>query len=349
LNKLSKLFPSLIFLIVVAIIANVISLKLNEISILISSTFLAVILGILIRNTKLMNSNIDEFASIGLKHILKVGIVFLGIRLSFHEFLNYGVSSILIIIINNILLVFIFLTLVRNILKIKNSLTYLIAIGTGICGVTAIIAASSVIKSNKNEISYAVGVITLFGLITMFAYPYLAHILFENDSIKAGIFLGTSIHDTAQVTAAGMNYAEIFKDQKVFDAAITTKLIRNSFLVIAIPILAIMLNNKKNTKIKNSFINHFPFFVFGFVFFVLVRSLGDIYLINHEVYFSGWSTIIFLLENLSKWFILIAMVALGIKTDLTQIVNLGPKPLLAGFAAAILVGMSSIAYLMFLN
>ena len=135
-----------------------------------------------------MNSNIDEFASIGLKHILKVGIVFLGIRLSFHEFLNYGVASILIIIINNILLVFIFLTLVRNILKIKNSLTYLIAIGTGICGVTAIIAASSVIKSNKNEISYAVGVITLFGLITMFAYPYLAHILFENDSIKAGIF-----------------------------------------------------------------------------------------------------------------------------------------------------------------
>ena len=68
--------------------------------------------------------------------------------------------------------------------------------------------------------------------------------------LKLEFFLGTSIHDTAQVTAAGMNYAEIFKDQKVFDAAITTKLIRNSFLVIAIPILAIMLNNKKNTKIK---------------------------------------------------------------------------------------------------
>ena len=93
-----------------------------------------------------------------------------------------------------------------NYFNLSKNLSYLIGMGTAICGVTAIIATSSIINPKKNEISYAVSIVTIFGLITVLTYPYISELLFRNDDILAGIFLGASIHDTAQVSAAGMIY-----------------------------------------------------------------------------------------------------------------------------------------------
>ena len=90
-------------------------------------------------------------------------------------------------------------------------MSYLIAIGTSVCGTTAIVATAPVIKAKKGEVAYAIANITLFGIIAMLVYPYFAEWYFDGDAdVQAGLFLGTAIHETSQVAAAGLIYDQQF-------------------------------------------------------------------------------------------------------------------------------------------
>src|SRR5690625_3748880 len=97
----------------------------------------------------------------------------------------------------------------------SSRLGILIAGGTGICGVTAIMAIPRVIEAQDNAISYAVANITIFGLTGMILYTFLANILFVDDPIKARLFLGTVIHDTAQVKSSALIYAQNYDTTKI--------------------------------------------------------------------------------------------------------------------------------------
>src|SRR5699024_8244537 len=116
----------------------------------------------------------------------------------------------------------------------------LIACGTGICGVTAIMATSPVIEAKENEISYAVANITVFGLVGMLFYPYLTHLFFADDSIKAGLFLGTAIHDTAQVTGSALINDQMIQMEKAVDVAMVTKHTRNLFITAVILLVSLL-------------------------------------------------------------------------------------------------------------
>src|SRR5439155_22334249 len=87
-------------------------------------------------------------------------------------------------------------------LGLSRRLGTLIGVGTSICGVSAIVATAPVIDAEEDEVSYAVACITLFGLATLFVYPFLAHLIFHANPEQVGLFLGTSVHDTSQVTGA---------------------------------------------------------------------------------------------------------------------------------------------------
>src|SRR5699024_7484717 len=110
---------------------------------------------------------------------------------------------------------------------------------------TAIMATSPVIKAKDNEISYAVANITIFGLVGMIFYPYLANFLFADSPIKAGLFLGTAIHDTAQVTGSALMYSQMFQLEQVIDVATVTKLTRNLFIIAVIPLVSMMFFRKE--------------------------------------------------------------------------------------------------------
>src|SRR5699024_9617060 len=99
-------------------------------------------------------------------------------------------------------------------------------------------ATAPVIKAKEDEISYAVANITIFGLIGMMVYPYVGHLLFPDDPIKVGLFLGTAIHDTAQVTGAALIYSQMFDVSEVIDIATVTKLTRNLFIIAVIPFVS---------------------------------------------------------------------------------------------------------------
>jgi len=298
--------------------------------------------GLLVGNLVTFSKHTNQLISFILTNVLKVGIALLGIGLSIHELFKYGLNSVLLIIIN-ILLVFAILMLLGKCFKISKNLIVLIFMGTSICGVTAIAATSTIIKSNQYDTGYAIVVVAIFGLIAVIAYPYMAHYMLNGNDINAGIFLGAAIHDTAQVSAAGLIYQETFSSPVALEASMTTKLLRNSFLIILIPLLTYFYDRKK-TKNKSSIVKFFPFFVLGFILLSLARTTGDIFIINTN-YHLYWENLIMMIKIASKYMILISMVALGLQIKISSFKKIGLKPLLVGFVAAISVGLSSLIYL----
>ena len=153
-------------------------------------------------------------------------------------------------------------------------MAYLISIGSTVCGTTAIMATAPVIKANKNEVSYAIANITLFGIFSMLMYPYFANIYFDGDTLLIGLFLGTSIHETSQVAAAGLIYEQQFNSPETLNIATVTKLIRNTFLIIMIPLFAFYITVAKQRK-NYSLIKYFSIFCLGFIGMIILRNIGD--------------------------------------------------------------------------
>ena len=328
------------------IITLLISIVLSNVFLLnnyiISPAFFCIALGLLVGNFVSFSKYTNQLINFILTNVLKVGIALLGIGLSIHELFKYGLSSVLLIIIN-ILLVFAILMLLGKFFRISKNLIVLIFMGTSICGVTAIAATSTIIKSNQHDTGYAIGVVAVFGLIAVVAYPYMAHYMFNGNDINAGIFLGAAIHDTAQVSAAGLIYQETFSSPVALEASMTTKLLRNSFLIILIPLLTYFYDREK-TNNKSSIVKFFPFFVLGFVSLSLARTMGDIFMTNTN-YYAYWENLVMMIKIASKYMILISMIALGLQIKISSFKKIGLKPLLVGFVAAISVGVSSLVYL----
>ena len=316
----------------------------------ISTAMIAILFGIILGNIFQIRSTFLKGLDFTQNIILKLGIICLGIQLKPFEFLEFGMIAIPLILIC-IITVLVVIKLIIKKLKIPRGMAYLISIGSTVCGTTAIIATAPVISAKKNEVSYAIANITLFGIVSMLAYPYFANFYFEGDPMFIGLFLGTSIHETAQVAAAGLIYDQQFSSPETLNIATVTKLIRNTFLVIMIPLFAFLYNRGQTKERKYSIIKIFPYFVLGFVVMIIFRNLGDqIFLVsNNEI----WSSAVNNIKLLSKIFLTMAMAAIGLSTNLIEIKKMGYKPFLVGFIAMATVGLVCIGtieiYINFFN
>ena len=223
----------------------------------------------------------------------------------------------------------------------SENLSLLIAVGTSICGATAIVALAPSINAKKTEITYAIANITVFGLLAMFFYPFIANNVFSND-LSIGLFLGSSIHETAQVAGSGLIYAEQYSRQDVVGIAMLTKLVRNTLMVIVIPYLAHRSLSNNNTKPNVSTI--FPYFIIGFIVFGLVRTFGDYYFLNqNDSVINNWNLIIYYIKQSAEFLLIISMAAIGYNTNLKYFKKLGIKPFYLGFIAASLIGVISMS------
>ena len=313
----------------------------------ISPIMIAIIIGISIAN---FNSIIINALKPGLdfciKVLLKIGIILLGIRLSLIDLISYGTKG-LIVVIPCIIITILLVQVLRKKLKISEKLSLLIAVGTSICGATAIVALAPSIKAKKSEITYAIANITIFGLFAMFLYPIFAHFLFSQDIVSAGLFLGSSIHETAQVAGSAMIYSDQYEEPNIIAVATVTKLIRNTLMVIVIPYLAHKSMSVKEKSYKISAI--FPYFVIGFIVFGCIRSLGDFYFLNDEIHLATWKNSIVFIKKIAEFFLIIAMAAVGFNTSFDNFKALGIKPFYIGLIAATTVGISSILIISIIN
>ena len=304
----------------------------------ISPIIIAIILGLLISNSVKNIHNYSEGFTFSIKYLLKLGIIFLGIRLSISDILLYGSQGLLVIIPCIAISIFIVSNL-RKYFQVSDNLSLLIAVGTSICGATAIVALAPAINAKKEEISYAIANITVFGLIAMFLYPLLGFIVFNDNSLAVGLFLGTSIHETAQVAGSGMIYAEQYENPSVLDIATVIKLVRNTMMVMVIPLLAYVArkNSKQNNKINIGSI--FPYFIIGFLVFGMIRTIGDQF--EYQIGSELWNNFIHYIKFSAELLLIIAMSAVGFNTKLDKFKNLGLKPFYLGFIAALSVGIVS--------
>ena len=305
-----------------------------------SPIIFAILLGLIVNNITIRLVNLEPGFNFCIKYLLKLGIIFLGIRLSLLDFVLYGSKS-LIVVIPCILSTIIIISLLKNKFGVSENLSLLIAVGTSICGATAIVALAPSINAKKTEITYAIANITVFGLLAMFIYPIVANLVFSND-LSIGLFLGSSIHETAQVAGSGLIYAEQYSRQDVVGIAMLTKLVRNTLMVIVIPYLAHRSLSNNNTKPNVSKI--FPYFIIGFIVFGLVRTFGDYYfLTQNDSIINNWNLIIHYIKKLAEFLLIIAMAAIGYNTNFKYFKKLGIKPFYLGFIAASMVGLISIS------
>jgi uncharacterized integral membrane protein (TIGR00698 family) len=317
----------------------------------ISAIMVTIVLGLLLRNVAGLPAIYDAGLRFAVKRVLRFGIALLGLRLSLVALGQIGVSA-LPIVLGCIVSALILVSLLSRALSLPPRLGSLIAVGTSICGASAIVATGPAIDAEDDEVSYAVACITLFGTITMFAYPPLAHWLFGGDVAQSGLFLGTAIHETAQVAGAGMMYQQQFDAPAALDVAATTKLVRNVCMGAVIPLMAVLYHRRNNIGAGGRLRWHqyVPLFVVAFVVLAAVRSLGDL---GSDKAFgvigrASWKGLMTDAKTLSAMCLTVAMAAIGLNTNIAQLKILGWKPLVVGLTAALLVGGVSLGLIFLL-
>ncbi len=314
----------------------------------ISSIMIAIIIGLAVRNTISVPEMMYPGISFCLAKMLRLGIILVGIRLSIFAVLKIGMLAVGIVFVC-ICVGCLFTIAVALKLNLPERLGTLIAVGTGICGATAIVAIGPSINAKEEEIAYAVGTITLFGLVVMFAYPYLTHLVLGMTHIQAGIFMGTAIHETAQVAGAGLMYDQLWITKGVhptgMDVAIVTKLVRNTFMAIVIPAGAYFYTRRQMAEKKEiSIVKLFPMFIIGFLGMAVIRSLGDFLIVKKAMFSSpeSWHGLCKFINHWAGHFLALAMAGVGLGTDIKRLKELGVKPFLVGLVAAITVGVVSL-------
>ena len=306
----------------------------------ISTAMIAILMGIILGNIFSIRKGFLIGLDFTQKYILKLGIIFLGIQLKPFEFFKFGTIAIPLIIVCIISVLIVIKMLIKK-LKISTRMAYLISIGSTVCGTTAIMATAPIIKANKSEVAYAIANITVFGIISMLIYPYFANFYFNGEPLFVGLFLGTAIHETSQVAAAGLIYDQQFNSPETLNIATVTKLIRNTFLVIMIPLFAFLYNRGKSKVKEYSLLNIFPYFVLGFIALIIFRNIGDQIFLTENTQ-NIWQGVISNIKESAKVFLSMAMAAVGLSTNLKDIKSMGYKPFVVGFIAMMTVGLVSI-------
>jgi uncharacterized integral membrane protein (TIGR00698 family) len=307
----------------------------------------AVVLGLLVRNVIGLPAVYEPGLKLCIRFLLRFGIVLLGLRLSLGAISLVGLAALPVIVIC-IASAIVMAWWLGRLLGLPRRLTGLIAVGTSICGVSAIVAAAAAIEAEDDEVSYAVACVTLFGLLALITYPFFAFWACGGDAQMAGIFLGTAIHDTAQVSGAGLIYQEQYSAPDALSAATVTKLVRNACMAAVIPLLAVAYVRHTHDK-KRARVNWhqaIPLFVPLFVLAAAVRTVGDLGNRPFGLMSEGtWADFLKAADRLSLWCLALAMVAVGLGTGLAKLRTLGLKPFAVGLATALLVGGVSLGLL----
>jgi uncharacterized integral membrane protein (TIGR00698 family) len=316
----------------------------------ISPVMLAILLGLIISALMPLPAFLKPGLSFSVKKVLRLGIILLGIRLTIFDVFRLGLYGIPIVVIC-IIGALVITTQINKWLKLPQRLGALIAVGTSICGVSAIVATSPAIEAEEEETAYAVAVITIFGLLATLIYPYVANVIFAGNALRVGLWLGTSIHDTSQVIGAAKVYADVFSQPLALDVATVTKLVRNVFMALVIPFMAYYYarNIKEKGVSVNKRTNPFkllPLFILGFLAMAVIRSIGDAGIRTSGVAFGlwdaeSWTGIIKFITIWAGNLLVVALAGVGLSTKTSTFRGLGLKPFVVGLCAALAVGVVS--------
>jgi uncharacterized integral membrane protein (TIGR00698 family) len=307
----------------------------------VSPVLVAVLLGILWRNTRGVPAGFEPGLTWVMHAILRTGIALVGLRLTLS-----GASAVALaatpIALGCIAAAAIAGTVLSRLTAAPRRLAALLTVGTAVCGCTAIVALAPVIRARHEETAFALACIVAFGCIGMLAYPWIAATLFADSPVHAGIFLGTAIHDTSQVIGAGLIYAQQHAEPQALAAAGVAKFVRNLFIAVFVPAAAWMMNRRTAARGLSapSRAAVLPTFVLFFVLFVIVRSVGDS-LVTGTSWNGAWTGFIDVAIFASESFLILGMAAVGLSVSLLKMRRIGPGPLVSALTLAAVVAFTS--------
>ena len=260
------------------------------------------------------------------KKVLQYAVILLGFGLNLSVVLETGVQS-LPIICSTIAISLIMAWLLRKVLHVPSKLATLIGVGSSICGGSAVAATAPVIEADDEEVAQAISVIFLFNVIAALIFPVLGGLIgFDTTSGESfGIFAGTAVNDTSSVTATASTWDSLYGlGSQTLDKAVTVKLTRTLAIIPITLVLAIARAKREKAASNNfSFKRAFPMFILWFIVASLITTICTALGVNASVFTP--------LKTLSKFFIVMAMTAIGLNTDVVKLVKNGGKPIALGF------------------
>lgn len=243
------------------------------------------------------------------KRVLRIGVALLGLRITFEDIATLGATPLLLVVVGVAGTIALGLVLAVA-LRMEKSFGVLTAGATAICGASAALAISAVLPKHprlERDTVFTVVAVTGLSTIAMVVYPVLVS-TFAMDDTTAGIFLGGTIHDVAQVVGAGYMVS-----QEAGDVATFTKLLRVSLLV-PVVFLILAVTHRRSAGVEGTLRSTIPVFLIAFVVLVVAGSYG---LVPEAA--RDW------LVGLSRGCLVTAIAALGMKTSLKDLAAVGPK------------------------
>lgn len=247
------------------------------------------------------------------KTLLRLGIALLGAKITIDQLSSLGLMPVMIAM-SVVPLTIASGYISGRLLKLDTTQSILSGSAVGICGASAALAVSTVLPAREHsekELIFTVVSVTALSTIAMVAYPMIASVLKLN-ATESGIFLGATIHDVAQVVGAGYMISNDTGDIATF-----TKLLRVAMLVPVVAIISLVVARQNNrSKGQAAKLTLLPGFLVAFTCIMLFNSLG--YIPAPGVKWMG---------EISRWCLIVAMVALGMKASLKELMSVGWRPM----------------------
>jgi uncharacterized integral membrane protein (TIGR00698 family) len=262
-----------------------------------------------------------EFAA---RDLLRVGVALLGTRITLEQIAQLGWHPIVLVIVS-VVATILFSAIAARLVGFNTLFGFLTGGATAICGASAALALSAALPAHPNkEIATAFTIIgaSVVSMLAMIAYPILAHHL-DLSAVTSGVFIGGSIHEVAHVVGAGYSIS-----RETGDIATIVKLMRVAMLVPVIAFAALITRRAESGAERTERPPLLPWFAVGFLLLAGINSLGWI-----------GSTMQTVTNDVSRWCLILAMSAIGMKTELKQIVAVGLKPVVLMLGEAVFLAV----------
>jgi uncharacterized integral membrane protein (TIGR00698 family) len=291
---------------------------------------LAMLLGMVVINIAGARAWAMPGVAFSVNHILRLGIILLGLRLNLQTIAIIGGNAIALVAVT-MSAALVFAVVVGRRLGVSGRVAVMIGVGTSVCGNSAIVAAAPVLRADERETSFAVATITIFGTLAVFLFPLVGHAL-DLDALTQGLWAGTAVPDTAQTIAAAAAYSTVGRD-----VATVVKLVRN---VLMAPLLLLIAwgwgrygddVGVSARAARRGALKAFPLFLLGFLALAAIRTAR---LVDPEAVAK--------IDVVTRACFVMALAALGMQTRLGQLRALGIRPFLLGLATALLLAGGSL-------
>lgn len=327
--------------ILLCLILSIPSMLLGKAFPIIGGPVIAIIAGMILAQFMPVTESLKPGVTFTSKKILQYAVILLGFGLNLSVILETGRQS-LPIIIATISVSLVISYLLYKAMKIPAKISTLVGVGSSICGGSAIAATAPVIDADDEEVAQAISVIFFFNVLAAVVFPHFGALVgFSQTSGDAfGIFAGTAVNDTSSVTAAASTWDSLYGlGSATLDKAVTVKLTRTLAIIPITLVLAFFRTRKEKQSTQNSKVSLkkiFPFFILYFVAASVITTVAVAAGVPASV-FSPF-------KELSKFFIIMAMAAIGLNTDIVKLVKTGGKPILMGLCCW--VGITGVSLIM---